>query len=226
MSENPLNRLPTEMGGLDAGPIERVEHEYAPWEKRCHALANVLDMHKIVNTEEKRRGVEDLGSELVEQLTYYRRWIVAFANILFQKQILTPGLVQMVTVLQLNRLELKEMINQEIVKNPVLEESSEDAGKLVDGVHQLAHRHEARLPLHARPLHHVGDADGADAARGQDHVGGEDRADAHPDVSGQGGGDEGQEQVRRRAGAPQRGGEADHGVAEIEGHGDHGDADR
>jgi len=43
-----------------------------------------------------------------------------------QKQILTPGLVQMVTVLQLNRLELKEMINQEIVKNPVLEESLED----------------------------------------------------------------------------------------------------
>ncbi len=45
-----------------------------------------------------------------------------------QKQILTPGLVQMVTVLQLNRLELKEMITQEIVKNPVLEEATEDAG--------------------------------------------------------------------------------------------------
>ncbi len=42
-----------------------------------------------------------------------------------QKQILTPGLVQMVTVLQLNRLELKEMINQEIVNNPVLEEAAE-----------------------------------------------------------------------------------------------------
>src|SRR6195952_4295975 len=40
-----------------------------------------------------------------------------------QKQILTPGLVQMVTVLQLNRMELKEMINQEIVNNPVLEET-------------------------------------------------------------------------------------------------------
>ena len=46
-----------------------------------------------------------------------------------QKQILTPGLVQMVTVLQLNRLELKEMITQEIVKNPVLEESTEEAGE-------------------------------------------------------------------------------------------------
>ena len=46
-----------------------------------------------------------------------------------QKQILTPGLVQMVTVLQLNRLELKEMITQEIVENPVLEESAEEAGE-------------------------------------------------------------------------------------------------
>jgi nitrile hydratase beta subunit-like protein len=43
-----------------------------------------------INTEEKRRGVEALGSEMVGKLTYYERWIVAFANILFQKQILTP----------------------------------------------------------------------------------------------------------------------------------------
>ncbi|HXU48569.1 MAG TPA: RNA polymerase factor sigma-54 [Candidatus Binatia bacterium] len=42
-----------------------------------------------------------------------------------QKQILTPGLVQMVSVLALNRLELKEMINQEIMANPVLEELEE-----------------------------------------------------------------------------------------------------
>src|SRR5579859_7765563 len=47
-----------------------------------------------------------------------------------QKQILTPGLVQMVTVLQLNRLELKDMITQEISENPVLEES-------VDGIEEL-----------------------------------------------------------------------------------------
>ncbi len=44
-----------------------------------------------------------------------------------QKQILTPGLVQMVSVLALNRLELKEMINEEIVANPVLEELNEDS---------------------------------------------------------------------------------------------------
>ncbi len=47
-----------------------------------------------------------------------------------QKQILTPGLVQMVSLLQLNRLELKEMISAEVAQNPVLEEST-------DGVEEL-----------------------------------------------------------------------------------------
>src|SRR6202789_2984172 len=43
-----------------------------------------------------------------------------------QRQILTPGLMQMVSVLALNKLELKEMINTEIVENPVLEEIEEN----------------------------------------------------------------------------------------------------
>ncbi len=47
-----------------------------------------------------------------------------------QKQILTPGLVQMVTVLQLNRLELKDMIMNEIAENPVLEEAGEAGEEL------------------------------------------------------------------------------------------------
>jgi hypothetical protein len=85
-----LTRLPTEMGGLEAGPVQRVEHEYLLWEKRCHALANVLDIHKIISTEEKRRGVEGLGAEIDGKLTYYERWIAAFAIIMFQKQLLTP----------------------------------------------------------------------------------------------------------------------------------------
>jgi hypothetical protein len=88
--EELMKRLPTDFGGLPAGRIERIEHELEPWEKRCHALADVLDFHKIINTEEKRRGVEALGSELVGRLSYYERWIVAFANILFEKSILTP----------------------------------------------------------------------------------------------------------------------------------------
>ena len=89
-TEQLVKRLPNDIGGLPAAPIERVEHELEPWEKRCHALADVLDFRKILNTEEKRCGVEALGAEMVAKLTYYERWIVAFANILFRKGLLTP----------------------------------------------------------------------------------------------------------------------------------------
>src|SRR5215470_7521187 len=44
---------------------------------------------------------------------------------LAQKQVLTPGLVQMVNLLTLNKLKLTEMIQQELVQNPVLEEGTE-----------------------------------------------------------------------------------------------------
>src|SRR5688500_16141060 len=64
-----------------------------------------------------------------------------------QKQILTPGLVQMVTVLQLNRLELKEMISQEISENPVLEETAEQGDELTpEEVQQLLERERLSDP--------------------------------------------------------------------------------
>jgi RNA polymerase sigma-54 factor len=55
-----------------------------------------------------------------------------------QRQILTPGLMQMVSVLALNKLELKEMIDAEMVENPVLEEIDESVPML----DQLADREE------------------------------------------------------------------------------------
>jgi RNA polymerase sigma-54 factor len=57
-----------------------------------------------------------------------------------QKQILTPGLVQMVSVLALNKLELRDMITAEMVENPVLEEL-ESSIPLLD---EVAGREEER----------------------------------------------------------------------------------
>ena len=50
-----------------------------------------------------------------------------------QKQVLTPSLVQMVSVLALNKLELAEMISQELMENPVLEEATEITDSNEDG---------------------------------------------------------------------------------------------
>ena len=75
-----------------------------------------------------------------------------------QKQILTPGLVQMVTVLQLNRLELKDMITQEISENPVLEEAA-------DGVEELT-QEEVQALLEAERVAEPSDQTILEAANG------------------------------------------------------------
>lgn len=59
-----------------------------------------------------------------------------------QKQILTPGLVQMVSVLALNKLELRDMIQAEMVENPVLEELEESV-PVLDEVARSEEEHAA-----------------------------------------------------------------------------------
>src|SRR4051794_1212371 len=74
-----------------------------------------------------------------------------------QKQILTPGLVQMVTVLQLNRLELKDMIMNEIAENPVLEESTDAGEELTPAELQSLLEREGRAdPADAAILENTG----------------------------------------------------------------------
>ena len=68
-----------------------------------------------------------------------------------QRQILTPGLMQMVSVLALNKVELKEMIDAEMVENPVLEEIDETVPMLdeVAGKVERAEREERLEHLEA-----------------------------------------------------------------------------
>jgi RNA polymerase sigma-54 factor len=63
-----------------------------------------------------------------------------------QRQILTPGLMQMVSVLALNKLELKEMINAEITENPILEEIDESV-PLLDEVAGQEIEHDRAIEL-------------------------------------------------------------------------------
>ena len=65
-----------------------------------------------------------------------------------QRQILTPGLMQMVSVLALNKLELKEMINAEITENPILEEIEENV-PLLDEVAGQEIEHDRSIELRA-----------------------------------------------------------------------------
>src|ERR1043165_856183 len=79
-----------------------------------------------------------------------------------QKQVLTPGLVQMVSLLTLNKLELTEMIQQELVQNPVLEEGTE----IVENVEASEEVQETGKESAEPPA--VGGAERTDGADGDD----------------------------------------------------------
>lgn len=78
-----------DLGGQPADKIDRTEHVLAPWEKRVHALMLLLNDRGLVNVHELRRGIEALGAEEYDRLSYYERWITSLTNNLLQKDVFT-----------------------------------------------------------------------------------------------------------------------------------------
>ncbi len=79
------------MGGLPAGRVEPTEHDYALWEKRVDALMVLLggQGRGVITVDELRRGIEQLGAEAYEAMSYYERWIASMTNTLLAKGIIT-----------------------------------------------------------------------------------------------------------------------------------------
>ena len=80
-----------DMGGLPAGPLDLSEHNYAPWEKRTHAMMLLLSEpgRRVMTVDELRRGIEALGADEYDRLSYYERWIASVANTMIQKGVFT-----------------------------------------------------------------------------------------------------------------------------------------
>jgi hypothetical protein len=82
-------RAANDLGGLPAGPLDLAEHPLLPWEKDAHALIDVLARKGIVSVEEKRRGIDELGREVYDRLTYYEKWVLSVSNMLLAKGVVT-----------------------------------------------------------------------------------------------------------------------------------------
>ena len=82
-----------DVGGLSTEPIERREHAHALWEKRVDALLVVLSGrdHRLIRVDELRRGIEQLGAEAYDTLSYYERWIASITNVLIEKGVISVG---------------------------------------------------------------------------------------------------------------------------------------
>ena len=82
---------PHDMGGQPAGPVARIEHDYALWEKRVDALLVLLSRknRRLMTVDELRRNIEGLGVDAYEKMTYYERWIHSISQTLIQRGVIS-----------------------------------------------------------------------------------------------------------------------------------------
>ncbi|MEP3846634.1 MAG: ScnB-like protein [Paracoccaceae bacterium] len=78
-----------DLGGVLNEPFNEDEHDYDPWEKRTHALRELLARKGLLKVDELRRAVEELGEEKYKRLTYYEQWIWAMSQIMIERGLVT-----------------------------------------------------------------------------------------------------------------------------------------
>ena len=76
-----------DLGGEKAGPVEKTEHDYAPWEKRVDALMVLLSDRErsLMKVDELRKNIEAIGPDAYDKMTYYERWITSITSTLLQR---------------------------------------------------------------------------------------------------------------------------------------------
>jgi hypothetical protein len=89
-----IERSHHDMGGQPAGRVEPTEHDYALWERRVDAMSVLLQgikpgTKRLITVDERRRAIEMLPPKAYDDMTYYERWVVALAETLIQRGILT-----------------------------------------------------------------------------------------------------------------------------------------
>ncbi|MEM0907403.1 MAG: ScnB-like protein [Pseudomonadota bacterium] len=77
-----------DLGGMPADRIDPTDHDYALWERRVDAMVVQMTNKGYVRIDEHRRHQEMIGETNYATLTYYERWIAAFATLLLEKGII------------------------------------------------------------------------------------------------------------------------------------------
>ena len=91
MSEHPPPPIgPHDLGGHDAEAIDRAEHDVAHWEREVDAMINLLRRVGVMkDTSQLRDGIERLGPDAYEQLSYYERWAASAAHCVIESGIVS-----------------------------------------------------------------------------------------------------------------------------------------
>ena len=81
-----------DMGGMPAGKVERIEHDYVEWERRVDALMVLLSGirgKKRMTVDELRKNIEALPPDAYENMSYYERWVTSITQTMIQRGVIT-----------------------------------------------------------------------------------------------------------------------------------------
>ncbi|MEK9660829.1 MAG: nitrile hydratase [Alphaproteobacteria bacterium] len=81
------DKLITDIGGEEAGPVPRDDHDMLFWEKQMIATFNLLQTKGFVVTDEFRRTVEEMSPEYYRNSTFYGRRLDGIIALLIEKDI-------------------------------------------------------------------------------------------------------------------------------------------
>jgi hypothetical protein len=85
-----LRHVPHDVGGQPDLPVPFREKVEEPWEMNAYVTCECLGWRGVCNSEERRRGENDLGATLYFGLPYYARWVTVAAKALIDKGLITP----------------------------------------------------------------------------------------------------------------------------------------
>jgi Nitrile hydratase beta subunit len=90
MTDPHAHKLPSDIGGTDAGPIDTVDHGMRFWERQANALRSTLTRKGFVKTDELRRAAEELG-ERYSRLQYFEITTFALRTVMVEKGYITEA---------------------------------------------------------------------------------------------------------------------------------------
>jgi hypothetical protein len=86
-------KLPSDIGGEHAGPVDTLDHGMRHWERQANAFRSVVQMTKLTCTDELRRAAEELGSRY-KDMEYFEITTSAMRTVLLEKGVFTEQELQ------------------------------------------------------------------------------------------------------------------------------------
>jgi hypothetical protein len=112
---NDPTKLPSDIGGQPAGPVDTHDHGMRHWERQANAVRSLMNMSGLTCTDELRRAAEELGDKY-KDMQYFEITTSALRKVLLEKNVFTEAQLQAKMAEVRKRFEVPDEMESPIKK--------------------------------------------------------------------------------------------------------------